>query len=316
LTNEGKVTGGMRNFIGDLKKKIDSKDDKVTRGEIFTLGKKYGLTDKAVATAAKFMSVPERALRRDAFMAHYIRAWERFGGSIKDPNHPFLIEMGKKGVRATQFLYEAPNRPFFARTALGKVMTRFQLFAWNSVRFRNDVNRLARMHGYKQGTAAYDRFKRTMTIDLLVIAMANMFNYSLFDTAMPQPYSWMQDTAEWMFGDEKEREKAFFGTYPTAIAPLQIISPPFLRVPVTGLQELIRDDYTKFSEYHVYSAFPFGRMIRDVAQPDKGLLDNPSRLLEKMAGIPIRNIQRYTSQRKKDIEEGTRYKIPRIGVYD
>ena len=315
LTNEGKVTGGMRKFVGELKDKINSKE-KVTRGEIFTLGKKHGLNDFAMDIASKFMSVPERGLRRDAFMAHYIRAWERFGGSIKDPNHPFLIEMGKKGVKATQFLYEAPNRPFFARTALGKVMTRFQLFAWNSVRFRNDVNRLARMHGYKQGTAAYDKFKRTMTIDLLVIAMANMFNYSLFDTAMPQPYSWMQDTAEWMFGDEKEREKAFFGQYPTAIAPLQVISPPFLRVPVTGLQQLIRDDYTKFSEYHVYSAFPFGRIGRDLVQPGKGLWHNPSRVLEKLAGIPIRNIQRYTTQRRKDIEEGTRYKIPRIGVYD
>ena len=87
------------------------------------------------------MGKPERILRRDSFMAHYVHYWKKFGGAIKDPNHPFLIELAKKGVKATQFLYNAPNRPPFARSALGKVMTRFQLWAWNAARFRNDVNR-------------------------------------------------------------------------------------------------------------------------------------------------------------------------------
>ena len=259
------------------------------------------------------MSVPERTLRRDAFMAHYIRAWERFGGAIKDPNHPFLIEMGKKGVKATQFLYEAPNRPFFARTALGKIMSRFQLFAWNSWRFRNDVVREARRYGFKEGTEAGDRFARTMQIDLFVLALGNMFLYSLFDNALPQPWGWFQDTADWIFGDEKERERAFFGAYPTAVAPLQIITPPLARFPVSGLMQWARDDYTKFSEYQVYTMFPFGRMIRDIVQPNKGLIDNPSRLLEKIAGMPLRDLQKFTTERKKKIEEGTRWKQPKVG---
>ena len=39
-------------------------------------------------------------------------------------------------------------------------MTRFQLWSWNAWRFRNDVNREARIRGYRQGTPEYERFKR------------------------------------------------------------------------------------------------------------------------------------------------------------
>ena len=290
-------------FIGDLSSKINSKDP-IERKEIRDVAKKYGLSDAIINSASKFMSVPERALRRDAFMAHYIQAWEKFGGAITDPNHPFLIEMGKKGVKATQFLYEAPQRPFFARTALGKVMSRFQLYAWNSWRFRNDVIREAKRYGFREGTPGFEKFKRTMTTDLFVVALGNMFMYSLFDNALPQPWGWFQDTADWVFGDEKDRERAFFGAYPTAVAPLQIITPPIARFPITGLMQWARDDYTKFTDYQVYTLMPFGRIIRDVAQPDKGLIDNPSRLLEKVAGMPLRDVQKFTTQRKKDIEEG------------
>jgi hypothetical protein len=192
-------------------------------------------------------------------------------------------------------------------------MTRFQLYAWNSWRFRNEVIREAKRYGFRQGTPGFEKFKRTMTTDLFVVALGNMFLYSLFDNALPQPWGWFQDTADWMFGDERDRERAFFGAYPTAVAPLQIITPPLARFPITGLMQWARDDYTKFTDYQVYTLMPFGRMIRDVAQPDKGLIDNPSRLLEKVAGMPLRDIQRFTSQRNKELEEDKRRKVQTIG---
>ena len=74
-----------------------------------------------------------------------------------------------------------------------------------------------------------------------------------------------------------------------------------------------RDDYTRFTDYQMYTALPFGRIVRDVMQPEKGLIDNPSRFLEKFAGMPLRDIQRFTSERKKKIEEGTRWKQPKVG---
>ncbi len=306
------VKGDVSGFVGELSNQINSTEG-IKMSDIRTIGKKYKLSDAVMSKASKFMSVPERTLRRDAFMSHYVRAWERFGGAITDPNHPFLIETAKKGVKATQFLYEAPQRPLFARTALGKVMTRFQLYAWNSVRFRKDVIRNAKLYGFKPGTEAYDRFVRTAQIDLFVLALGNMFAYSLFDNALPQPWSWFQDTAEWLFGDEREREKAFFGTFPKAIAPLQIVAPPISRFPVSGLMQWARDDYTKFTDYQMYTALPFGRIVRDIFQPDQGLIDNPGRFLEKMAGMPMRDIQRFTAKRKKDIEEGKRFKQPKVG---
>ena len=303
----------IQDFVGELSEKINS-NDPIARKEIRSLGKKYNLGEEVTRLASKFMSVPERMLRRDAFMAHYIRAWERYGGAIRDPNHPFLIEMGKKGVKATQFLYEAPFRPFFARTALGKVMSRFQLFAWNSARFRNDIMRGAKLYGFKPGSEAFQRYKRTMEIDLFVLALGNMFAFSLFDNALPSPWNWFQDTSEWLFGDEKERDKAFFGMYPSKIAPLQVITPPIARFPVSALRQWIDDDYSKFSEYTAWTLFPFGRMIRDVAQPDQGLIHNPTRIIEKVAGLPVQDLARQRRKKKEAIEKGERYQLPGVGI--
>ena len=289
----------VQSFIKDISKKV-TKSGEMSKESIREIGRKYKVGESIVNKAAKFMSVPERALRRDAFMAHYIKAWERFGGAIKNPDHPFLIEMAKKGVQATQFLYNAPYRPSFARTALGKVMTRFQLWSWNAVRFRNDVNREARLRGFRKGTAEYERFKRTMQTDLFVLALANVFAYSLFDSALPAPYNWLKDTSEWVFGDEKERNKAFFGTWPAAVAPLQMVTPPIMRLPVAGLRAFLDNDYEKLAQYHVYTMLPFGRMIRDVSPMAKGnLIENPSRLLEKSMGFPLGDLQAMARKIKK-----------------
>ena len=75
-----------------------------------------------------------------------------------------------------------------------------------------------------------------------------------------------------------------------------------------------RDDYTKFTDYQIYTLLPFGRIVRDVAQPNNGLIDNPSRILEKFAGMPVRDVQKFATQRKKDIESGERYKQPKVGL--
>ena len=56
--------------------------------------------------------------------------------------------------------------------------------------------------------------------------------------------------------------------------------------------------------------FPFGRMIRDVAHPKESILNNPMRLPEKVAGIPLTEISRKVSERKKDKDKY----IQRAGV--
>ena len=184
---------------------------------------------------------------------------------------------------------------------MGKALTRFQLWAWNSVRFRGDVLREARIRGFKEGTPEFDRFKRLATMDLLMFGLANTFMYSIFENTLPQPWSWAQDLADWSFGNEKERSRAFFGTYPTALAPLQAITPPLGR-PLPGLfKAIINDDYTSLGGYYAWSMIPFGRVGYDVfgnvLQGGKGgLIENPYRMVEKVSGLPYQQIPRQLTK--------------------
>ena len=295
-TKEGK------SFIRDAKSAL-RRNPELDGDGLIAISKKHGkdVWKKAVNFAGKFMSIPERALRRDSFMAHYIHAWEKFGGAVKDYDHPVLIEMAKKGVKATQFLYNAPNRPAFARTSLGKVMSRFQLYAWNSVAFRNQVKRQARISGWAPGSEAVERYRRTLAADMFMFSMANVFAYSLFETNLPQPWGWAQDTADWLFGDEKERDRAFYGAWPTKLAPFQAITPPGLRLAGPTFDAILNDDWSSMAEYHVWNMMPFGRMGRDIF--GKGnLRENPMRIPEKLIGFPMREIQSKIKKAKEEEE--------------
>ena len=282
-----KWAGFMEEAIGRIKK--DPELDDVSLRELW---RKHGISDSLFDKAAAFMRVPERMLRRDSFVAHYLQAREKFGDGIRDYDHPFLIEMAKKGVKSTQFLYSAPFRPMFARTALGKVMTRFQLWSWNSVRFRNQVLREAHNRGWEEGTMEFDRFKRLATMDFFTLGLSSVFMYSLFENALPAPWNWFQDTADFMFGDDKDRERAFFGAYPYPFQPLQVITPPIARLLPPLFKGIVQDDYSKLSDYYIWTMFPFGRLGRDVFHPERGLLANPAYGIEKMTGIPYTQFAR------------------------
>jgi len=288
-------------FFEDAMAKI-RKDPNMDDSTLYELAKKHRLTDKAFQVAASFMRVPERILRRDAFVAHYLQAKEKFGGAITDFNDPFLVEMAKKGVKATQFLYSAPFRPAFARTALGKVLTRFQLWAWNSVRFRNQVLREAEVRGWREGTPEFKRFQRLATHDFFVTGMASIFMYSLFENALPAPWNWFQDTADLLYGDDKERERAFFGAYPYPFQPLQMATPPIARLLPPLFKGMVTDDYTKLSNYYVWTMFPFGRLAKDIAGPG-GVIDNPVYGVSKLTGIPYIQFAKHLKSAFKPEEE-------------
>ena len=265
-----------KEFIKDVARKM-RRDPEISSESIRDLAAKQGITRPITELAAKFMSVPERALRRDAFMAHYIHYYNKFNGAVRQFDHPILIELAKKGVKATQFLYSAPFRPMFARTALGKVMTRFQLWGWNAVRFRKEALRQARIYGFKGEEAK--RAARIMQMDLFVFALGNAFAYSLFDVSMPAPWNWFQDTADWVFGNENERN----------LAPLQLVTPPILRMGPPAMRAMLEDDWSRISDYYVYSMVPFGRLIRDVVGP-YNLIENPYNVVQKWTGLPIRQL--------------------------
>ena len=177
-------------------------------------------------------------------------------------------------------------------------MSRFQLWQWNAVRFRNDVAREAKIFGLAPGNQAYERFVRTMQIDMFVMAMGSAFAYSIFDTAMPAPDAWFQDTSDWLFGNEAERDRAFFGMWPKGLAPLQLVTPPIMRHPLSIAKSLYSNDWERFSKYHVYTMFPFGRMAKDLLAPNN-LIDNPMGLVDKMTGFPLQSLGRESKKMRK-----------------
>ena len=281
------------------------KDPNMADTNLKNIANKHGIIDSVFNKAAWFMRRPERTLRRDAFMAHYLQARNNFEGAITRFDDPVLIKMGMEGVKSTQFLYSAPFRPAFARSSMGKVMTRFQLWAWNSVRFRNETIKEASLRGWKQGTPEFERFKRMATMDLLMFGLANVFMYSLFENALPQPYGWIQDWADWAFGSERERSRAFFGNYPAALAPLQMITPPSLRMVPATMKAMIEDDWSRLGGYYAWSMIPFGRMGYDVfgnvfEGGKGGLVENPSRAIEKITGLPYQQIPRQVKKYKDE----------------
>ena len=115
--------------------------------------------------------------------------------------------------------------------------------------------------------------------------------YSIFENALPAPWNWFQDTADWLFGDEKERDRAFFGAWPTDLAPLQMVTPVILRPLPNLFRGLMDEDWSKLSEYTAWTMLPMGRMARDMAGPNN-LLENPIRGIEKLTGLPYLQFHR------------------------
>ena len=283
----------FQSFLKEASGKI-SKDPEYADSSLMGLAKKHGISDAIFRKAAWFMRSSERILRRDAFMAHLVQAWKNFGSSLPY-DHPFLIEIAKKGVQSTQFLYSAPFRPAFSRTALGKVMTRFQLWGWNAIDFRKEVYRQSKIHGFKENTPEFERLRRTMGMDLFMLGLGTAFSYSLFEAALPPPWSWLQDTAGLLFGDEKDRDRAFFGQWPTPLAPLQIITPPILRLPVQSMTAFFNGSWDKVANYTIPTMFPFGRLARDTY----GIYQNPMFYTEKFTGLPVLQLQRDLKKARK-----------------
>ena len=293
-------TGKMKSFLNDVTKAI-KKDPEMNDFSLMEIAKRHGISKSIVDGAAFFMRKSERKLRRDAFVAHYIQAMNVLnakGVSFKR-NDPWLIDIAKAGVKTTQFLYSNANRPVFSATNLGRMYSRFQLFAWNSVRFRNQLRKMAAKQGWNPNSKDMQRFGRLVTADMIAFALAQAFVMSIFDAGLPPPYQWFQDSATLLFGDEKSRDRAFFGTLPGPLAPLQAIAPPGSRLLLQPLGNLLKNDWSDFSAYQAWTWFPFGRITRDAVK----LIDNPVMAIERITGFPLHGIQRYKKKQEKLNEE-------------
>ena len=196
--NEGlkKIKGvsaqNINNFRKELTKLLRSNPD-ARKETLLELARRYGMQDALLKAGGSFMQVSERYLRTTSFLAHALQAREAFGryGHEISLNDPYIIDMGLKGIENTQFLYHSAFRPAFMRTSLGKIFTRFKLFAFQSMRTRKEYYKMAKEMGFDNDTEAMKKFKNLMTAHLLTLALGSIYAYSLFDTALPPPWDYL-----------------------------------------------------------------------------------------------------------------------------
>jgi len=296
IKNEFDTNPNVTNIIKGMGKNSVNFTKEITRAikngaddeSVLQIANRYGVGERLVKAGGFFMSSSERINRRNAFVAHALKMKERLGEAGVDikMDDPFIFEAGLRGIETTQFLYHNSFRPAFMRTALGRVLTRFKLFAFQSVRVRKEFYQQAKAQGFKQNTDAYKRFKDLYLTDLFTAAIGGMYMYSLFDVALPPPWDWFQQTGDLLFGDKKERERAFYGTLPRPIAPLQIALPPLARFPQTFV-ELLQGDWEKFSDYSIHTMYPGGRLYYSY----KKTKERPERFFHNFFRLPVDKVQ-------------------------
>ncbi len=287
---------------GELSLENEANYNKVQKQTLKEVAKEFGILDNVVEKGAFFMRRSEMILRSTTWLANYIQGRNLF---IRDMgvdlafNDPMLLNYASKGVKASQFIYHAAERPNFSNTSLGRVMTRFHPYAWNSIKRRIDIYKGAGYESWKGGLST-QKAQRQFTADVMALSLASIFTASIFEYALSPPMSWMQDTASLIFGDEKARDRAFFSQYPIpALAPLSIVTPPIGRFVLSPLTSIINGNWDDFYNYQLYTYFPFGRLGRDLSRTAK----SPAMFLDFMTGIPQHQIHSYTRDMISDYNQ-------------
>ena len=287
MLNSSYKSSTMQQFgklvLGSIKKN----SGKYNQDEITALGKRFGktITDQA----AWFMRWSEVKLRTRSWMTHYLKGREILEADFGlEPDNPWLLSFANKGVQSSQFLYNNANRPAFARTSMGKIFTRFQLFAFNSIRFRKELYKTASNSGFSPGSEEFNRLQRMMVADMFMLALGSIFPSTLFENAMAPPFSYAQDLSAFFFGDDEERRKAFFGVLPYPANIVQPLSPPASRVAFNTIKFLATGDLDQMGT-NIVKWLPFGRLAVDA----KRIVDSPAYLVESVSGLPLHRINRY-----------------------
>lgn len=299
-------------FVDAAIKKLQQ-DPSVSDKTMVQLAREYGIKDSVLEKASWFMRRSERFLRANAFLAAYLQARSDIDAGLPlDYENPWLMDTARKAMGLTQFLYGNDTRPPFTRSSLGHIYARFKLWGWSNVRFQRQIFEAARDAGFRPGSAEVERVRRLMTANLFAIGLASLLPYTLFDASLPAPLNYFQNLADWLFGDDKERERAFFtGStgLPTILAPLNELLPPIARIP-KGLVDapatfaaIWGGDPKAAAALTTYTLFPFGRMTKDVWRA----LNDPVRAVDILSGLPLNTIARMRQKeilREKRREEG------------
>ena len=294
-----------RLFEPKTKELLDSNPtefDKIRKATIMEIGNKYGIIDALVQFGGTFMSSTEIKLRRTAALAHYLNARDVMMPLTSELqyNSPMLMHIAKKGIESSQFIYHSAFRSNYSNTSLGRVMTRFHPYAWNSIKRRRQIFKGAKYTEWSNTTNSSKIAQRQLTADLMSMSLAAMFTSTIFEYSLSPPMSWMQDTAQWLFGDEKERERAFFSQWPTtSFAPLQIVTPPIMRYVLPPINAIASGDYDSFVKFQLATFAPFGRLVRDIHRS----YESPQMTVDFMTGVPIHRMGQYVTNKRDEADK-------------
>ena len=179
-------------------------------------------------------------------------------------------------------------------------MTRFMPYAWNSIKRRYNLYKDAEVVEWINEVNATKKFQRQFTLDLMSLALGNIFIASIFEYALSPPMNWMQDTASLLFGDEREKERAFFSQYPHPIlAPLQIVTPPIGRFVILPITAILNGDMENFTKYQLATYFPFGRLARDAYRS----VQSPAMAPDFLTGFPLHQVATLRKNHIQSLEE-------------
>jgi len=239
--------------------------------------KKHGIAkamwDRAVEVGGGAVSKVEFAVRSRAFVTNFLYARE----VMKLPPRESM-DFALKGVKNTQFFYNAANSPEFRNSAMGKIVTRFQSWGWNQVRFESDIVREAQEMGWDPTTEEYQRYSRAMAINGTLLALAAFLPFSLFANAVPPPYQYGLELAQWAWDDD-EKKKPFAGTFGISM----LTGPTIYNTLVGPASTLITDGFA----WNPYSLLPFGRSVGATVKTYK----NPQYGLDMWFGTPFMGVR-------------------------
>lgn len=318
----------LRNFGREIREKM-AKDPEMDDSTIERIGKsEFGLWarasteqwwNKLTDAGGWFMRKSERKLRADSWLAHYLKARDTLwmNGQTFRNDHPWLIDMANRGVEASQFLYNQAERPAFARTNWGRVFSRFQLWSWNSIRFRKNVLQEASRRGFQPGTESFNRFRRMMTADMFIMGLGSILPWSMFGATIPPPYDQFKSLATFFFGDsEEDREQAFYGKdygiFNVIGKPSQIVQPPAARPLDSMFRMMVSNDPQKVAGEFISNSIPFGRLGVDMAQS----VQAPAVAFERMIGLPTTtltpNVERAAESGSSAAAQRDAVPLPRL----
>jgi len=276
------------------------KDTRTDKRDVMEVLKKYQIDQKATDLGGFFMKHAEQELRLRSFLAHYVKAREVFAarGATFTANDPAILKIALEGTVGSQYLYNNVSRPLATASPAGRIMSRFQLWAGNSLRLRKDVTKMAADVGFKKGTEEYKKYERMLGADMMMFAMASMLPYSMFDATLPPPYNYYTEFSQMLYGTPQEKERAFFGTLPYPLNVTGLITPPSARYITQPLGNLMTGDWERFWDYQIYTWFPYGMVMKT----GNDIIKSPIKAVDKLSGFPLYRLN-YMSQENDKEEE-------------